>query len=50
MQQEIFSTPNLDVKEGSVEDLITSNMDFSCDLSAGPETKYRYNLQFVFYE
>jgi len=41
MQQVIFSTPNLDVREGSVEDIVTSDVDFSTDSFAGPETKCR---------
>ena len=41
MQREIFSTPNLHVMEGSVEDLITVDVDFSSDPAAGPETKGR---------
>lgn len=41
MQKEIFSTPNLDVMEAAVEDLITTSEQISIDCNTTPETKSR---------
>ena len=41
MQKEIFSTPNLNVSEASVEDLMTTSENISGDSHATPETKSR---------